>query len=148
MLRIRFGGFSVLKITKGLKANWVDKLSHFGGTAGLFTGVSFITIFEVLILIVPCMLSCKSKEHEVKISQKVEAKPSKEYENTIEDLKKRFDAMEKKMIVHDYTMIEDNQHFEDYEKALDTLTKKMDRMDAMNSKIMEVMEKLIGEKKN
>ena len=30
MLRVRFGGFSVLKITKGLKANWVDKISHFG----------------------------------------------------------------------------------------------------------------------
>ena len=51
MIRVRFGGFSVLKITKGLKANWVDKLSHFGGTAGLFTGVSYITLFEILSII-------------------------------------------------------------------------------------------------
>ena len=52
MLRVRFGGFSVLKITKGLKANWVDKISHFGGTAGLLTGVSYITFFEIIEIIV------------------------------------------------------------------------------------------------
>ena len=46
MIRVRFGGFSLLKITKGLKANWVDKLSHFGGTAGLFSGVSYITFLK------------------------------------------------------------------------------------------------------
>ena len=51
MLRVRFGGFSVLKITKGLKANWVDKISHFGGTAGLLTGVSYITFFEIIAII-------------------------------------------------------------------------------------------------
>ena len=145
MLRIRFGGFSVLKTTKGLrqrqKANWVEKLAHIGGTAGLFIGVSF-----VICSIVKCMMSCMSKENKVETSQEVEAKPTKEYEDTIEDLKKRFDAMEKKIIVQDYTMIEDNQHFEFHEKELDTLKKKIERMDARNSKMMEVMEKFIGEK--
>ena len=155
MLRIRFGGFSVLKITKGLKASWVDKLAHLGGTSGLLTGVSYITLFEVLrAIIVSCMLPCKSKENKVKRSRDMEANQSKEDENTIVDLKKRFDAMEKKMIIHDYTMIED-QSFEAYKKEVDTLKEKIDgmhqRIDAIDilmnmmatqvNKMMEIMEK-------
>ena len=79
MLRVRFGGFSVLKITKGLKANWVDKISHFGGTAGLLTGVSYITFFEIIeiIFISFCMLCwCRFKENKAKISDNVKAKPN------------------------------------------------------------------------
>ena len=77
MLRVRFGGFSVLKITKSLKANWVDKISHFGGTAGLLTGVSYITIFEVFqaIAISFGMLCwCWFKVNKIKISEDVEDK--------------------------------------------------------------------------
>ena len=48
MIRIRFGTFSFDKITKGVKANLFDKLSHFGGTAGLFNGFSIICVFEFL----------------------------------------------------------------------------------------------------
>ena len=161
MLRIRFGGFSVLKITKGLKASWVDKLAHLGGTSGLLTGVSYITLFEVLrAIIVSCMLPCKSKENKVKRSRDMEANQSKEDENTIVDLKKRFDAMEKKMIIHDYTMIED-QSFEAYKKEVDTLKEKIDGMQDLNkridaidglmnkmdtkvNKMMKIMEKLMA----
>ena len=49
MVRIRFGTFSFDRVTKLLKASWIDKLSHFGGTAGLFTGCSFISAFEFLV---------------------------------------------------------------------------------------------------
>ena len=146
MIRVRFGGFSLLKITKGLKANWVDKLSHFGGTAGLFSGVSYITFFEILEFIVIAFFALwKYKENKVKISKDLEAKKiqSKEYENTIEDLKKKFDAMEKRLIVHDYTITEDNQNFETYEKDLDMMRKKMD---GMEGKLNLVMEKLMAEK--
>ena len=126
MIRVRFGGFSVLKITKGLKANWVDKLAHLGGTAGLFTGVSYITVFEVLKFIaVAFIFPCQSKENKVKISKDEEAKKIKfkECEKEMNDLQKKvdyntqkFDAMEKRIIVHDYTLIEDNQNFEDSRK--------------------------------
>ena len=126
MLRVRFGGFSVLKITKGLKANWVDKLAHFGGTAGLFTGVSYIFLFEVVKLIVlSFIMPCQSEENKDKIAKNEESQ-FKEWENEMKDLKEKvhnytqkFDAMMKRMIVHDYTLMEDNQNFEDYRKELD-----------------------------
>ena len=149
MIRVRFGGFSLLKITKGLKANWVDKLSHFGGTAGLFSGVSTITFFEILeFIIIAFFALCKYKENKVKISKDLEAKKiqSKEYENKIEDLKKKFDAMEKRMIVNNYTITEDNQYFETYEKKLDILRKKMDAMDKKMDNKMDTIDKKIDNK--
>ena len=126
MLRVRFGGFSVLKITKGLKATLIDKLAHFGGTAGLFTGVSYIFLFEVVKLIVlSFIMLCQSEENKDKIAKDEESQ-FKEYENEMKDLKEKvdnytqkFDAMMKRMIVHDYTLMEDNQNFEDYRKELD-----------------------------
>ena len=150
MIRVRFGGFSVLKITKGLKANWVDKLAHLGGTAGLLTGVSYITLFEVLKGIIgSCMLPCKSKENKVKRPKDVEANQSKEDENTIVDLKNRFEAMEKKIIIHDYTMIED-QSFEAYKKEVDTLkdgmqdlNKRIDAIDSLMNKMATKVNKMM-----
>ena len=50
MIRVRFGTFSFDKITKGVKANLMEKLSHFGGTAGLFTGFSIVCVFEFFAL--------------------------------------------------------------------------------------------------
>ena len=131
MLRVRFGGFSALKITKGLKANWVDKASHFGGTVGLFTGVSYITLFEVInIIIVSLGIPCKSKVKDV------EAKkcPCKENEKTIEDMKKKFEALERRLIVHDYTLIEETQNFEAFKNTMDN---------KMDNKMKEVMEQLV-----
>ena len=167
MLRIRFGGFSVLKTTKGLrqrqKANWVEKLAHIGGTAGLFIGVSF-----VICSIVKCMMSCMSKENKVEILEDVEAEPSNGNENKIDNLKKKvdnntlkFDDMERRLIVHDHTIIEENQNFEKeifiLKKNMDAMDNKVDvmydkidaianKMDAMNNKMMEVMEKIMGGK--
>ena len=106
----------------------------------------------------------------------MKAKPSDE--NTIEDLKKKvdentqkFNAMERRIIVQDYTMIEDNQNFEAVEKELyilkknmDAVDKKMDaisnkmvatdnkidaidnKMDAIDKKLMELMEKMMERK--
>ena len=48
MFRIRFGTFFYDVITKDLKANLFDKFSHLGGTAGLFSGVYLITLFEII----------------------------------------------------------------------------------------------------
>ena len=134
----------MLKITKGLKATWVDKLSHFGGTAGLFTGVSYITLFEILsILVISIIMTFTSKGKKVTESKDVEIQKSqaKEYENEIQDLKKKlddnakkFDALEKRLIVQDYAMIEDSPDFEAFKKS--------------GSKKTEMKEgKLIGKKK-
>ena len=158
MIRVRFGGFSVLKITKGLRANWVDKLSHFGGTAGLFTGVSYITLFEILsIIAISIFMTLTSMGKKVQEPNDVEAQKcqSKEYENEIQDLKKKldddnakkFDALEKRLIVHDYAMIEDNPDFETYKKELDILKNKVVAVDAMNIKMMEILEKLMVDMK-
>merc|ERR1712208_91456 len=49
MIRIRIDTFSFDKITKGVKANLMEKLSHFGGTAGLFNGFTIICIFELIV---------------------------------------------------------------------------------------------------
>ena len=51
LFRIRFETFSYDIITKDIKVKFFDKFSHFGGTAGLFTGFSYISIFEFLIFI-------------------------------------------------------------------------------------------------
>ena len=132
MIRVRFGGFSLLKITKGLKANWVDKLSHFGGTAGLFSGVSYITFFEILeFIVISFFVLCKYKKNKVKITKDLEAKKtqSKEYENTIEDLKKKVDA--------------NSQKFDAMDNKMDLIDYKMD---AMEEKLNLVMEKIMVNK--
>ena len=136
----------MLKITKGLKATWVDKLSHFGGTAGLFTGVSYITLFEILsILVISIIMTFTSKGKKVTESKDVEIQKSqaKEYENEIQDLKKKlddnakkFDALEKRLIVQDYAMIEDSPDFEAFKK----------KVDAMDTKMMEFFGKLLDGK--
>ena len=56
MIRISLGTFSYDRVTKLVKANFVDKLSHFGGTAGLFTGFSFISVFECLTFLISLLL--------------------------------------------------------------------------------------------
>ena len=91
-------------------------------------------------------MPCWSRKNEAKISDDVEANkqyPSKETENRFEDLEKKFDekfdAMERKLIVYVYTIIEDKQSFEAYEKKIDILEKKMD---AMENKMMEKLEGL------
>ena len=63
MIRIRFGTFKLVNITKDVKAKWIDKVSHFGGTAGLFNGFAIIAIFEFIPLGIDFILQlCKSEK--------------------------------------------------------------------------------------
>ena len=48
MIRISFHAKTFDTIQKDVRATTVDKLSHFGGTAGLFTGFSAISPVEFL----------------------------------------------------------------------------------------------------
>ena len=58
MVRIRFNTFSLDKITKDIKMDWFDKVSHFGGTAGLFNGFTIISLFELFIFLLTGVLDC------------------------------------------------------------------------------------------
>ena len=46
MVRIRFDTYKFVNVTRDVKANWIVKISHFGGIAGLFNGFAIIAIFE------------------------------------------------------------------------------------------------------
>ena len=51
MVRISFRAKTFDTIRKDVRATTVDKLSHFGGTAGLFTGFSAISPVEFLVFV-------------------------------------------------------------------------------------------------
>ena len=109
MVRIRFGSFAFKKITKGVTANWIDKLSHIGGTAGLFNGFTFISAFEFLVfgmymLIKHC--NCFKQENKGSKILNVQEFHSNETENqrTCENMETELEAM--------------NQMFEDLQKEL------------------------------
>ena len=51
MIRISFGAKTFDTIQKDVRATTVDKLSHFGGTAGLFTGFSALSPVEFLVFV-------------------------------------------------------------------------------------------------
>ena len=51
MIRISFGDKTFDTIRRDVRATTVDKLSHFGGTAGLFTGFSAISPVEFLVFV-------------------------------------------------------------------------------------------------
>ena len=117
MIRIRFGTFSYDRVTRLLKANFVDKLSHFGGTAGLFTGFSFISVFECLTFSVSLLLMffhfltnkdmkrniVEVEEYKEKGNEKTNGQEIQELEkellackNKLERLEKNMDVLEKK----------------------------------------------------
>ena len=82
MIRIRFGTFTFDRVTRLLKANWFDKLSHIGGTVGLFTGVSFISVFEIIpfvvtLLIIPCQYYLTNKNKKIETVQGHESNATK-----------------------------------------------------------------------
>ena len=96
MIRIRFGTFSFDKITKGVKANLFDKLSHFGGTAGLFNGFSIICVFEFLAFgIIFLMEICSRKK--AKKSNVVTVTEFQPNENMNQKLDNMFEIMNKKI---------------------------------------------------
>ena len=100
MIRIRFGTSTFDRVTRLLKANFVDKLSHFGGTAGLFTGCSFISTFELIPLAVALLimlgqfLTNRNKESKTDRVQEIK---TKENEKTNEDIDHKLNAIIQKI---------------------------------------------------
>ena len=129
MIKIRFGTFSFDKITKGVKANLFDKLSHFGGTAGLFNGFSIICVFEFLAFgIIFLMEICSRKK--AKKSNVVTVTEFQPNENMNQKLDNMFEIMNKKIDdinqkLRELNMKVDNEK-EAVEKALKKITEKID----------------------
>ena len=123
MIRIRFGTFSIDRITKSLKANLEYKLSHFGGTAGLFNGFSIISVFEVLTFgvsmgIFICKFSVK-KVYRSNIIKVQEYQPKKKnYGNNISNLKQKIEAMERELMAYGNQMVERNLRIEVLNKKM------------------------------
>ena len=96
MVRIRFGTFRFLKIRKGVKANWIVKVSHFGGTAGLFNGFAIIVVFEFLhfgiVLITELYKRLKNKGSQSNVVKVRECELNENNEANC-DIKKELDAM-------------------------------------------------------
>ena len=113
MVRVRFGTFSLDRVTKHLKTNWIDKLSHFGGTAGLFTGCSFISAFEFLPFIMTLLIMlCQYLTNKNKKLRTVHVQESEVKEN-----EKKYEDMEQNF----------NIKFASFERALESLEKKIDQ---------------------
>ena len=96
LVRIRFGTLKFLKITEGVKANWIVKVSHFGGTAGLFNGFAIIVVFEFLhfgiALIIELFERLKKKGNQSNVV-KVRECQGNENNKANCDIKKKLDAM-------------------------------------------------------
>ena len=118
MIRIRFGTFSVEKITKGVKANLFDKLSHFGGTAGLFNGFSIICVFEFFpFIIIFLMEICSGKKaKKSNVVPVMEVQSNENMNQKIDDINQKFDNMFEAM-QRELNMKVNNQ-FEALEKEL------------------------------
>ena len=119
MIRIRFGTFSVDKITKGVKANLFDKLSHFGGTAGLFNGFSIICVFEFFpFIIIFLMEICSGKKaKKSNVVPVMEVQSNENMNQKIDDINQKFDNMFEAM-QRELNMKVNNQKFEVLEKEL------------------------------
>ena len=127
MVRIRFGTFSFEKITRGIKANWIDKLSYFGGNFGLFNGFSIICMFEILILCIDIFLKCiallykycnccvnkenGSKDEENKSNQNI--KTNDEIDKKIEAVLKNVGAVQRELVMNRQEMDDENQKLEE-----------------------------------
>ena len=95
-MRIRFGTFRLLKIRKGVKANWIVKVSHFGGTAGLFNGFAIIVVFEFLhfgIALITELFKRLNKKGNQSNVVKVRECQGNENNKANYDIKKNLDAM-------------------------------------------------------
>ena len=107
MYKIYFDTFSYTVIKKDLKANIIDKLSHFGGTAGLLTGFSFLTAFEILLFLFTFLcdliLFFKKPAQTSTILEVKESQPNQE-EMKIEKLKdqlfQKFEVIEKELLCY------------------------------------------------
>ena len=104
--RIRFGSYTFDKITKDVKANVIDKLSHFGGTAGLFNGFSIISVFEILAFIFSLFFNLfiigRKKDNPTNIVEVREAQ-TKTNENK-DDVVDRLDTMKQELVIFEEKM--------------------------------------------
>jgi len=125
MIRIRFDTFTFDRITKGVKANLMEKLSHFGGTAGLFNGFTIICIFELLTFGIALLsIYCK---YEKKESNSVEVEEIQKYRNekahgsnkkNIDDMSRNFEGLKKEASIKRTKIIENDQKLKTMETAL------------------------------
>ena len=115
LVRIRFGTFRFVRITKDVKANWIVKISHFGGIAGLFNGFAIIAIFEFLPLVTAAITYLckdgKNNKKEPKKKPNFNDKMDLDQTKNCEALEKEVDAilseLEKRLDIVDYPVIED-----------------------------------------
>ena len=115
MIRIRFGTFSVDKIAKGVKANLFDKLSHFGGTAGLFNGFSIICVFEFFpFIIIFLMEICSGKKaKKSNVVPVMEVQSNENMNQKIDDINQKLEALQRELNIK-----VNNHTFEALEKEL------------------------------
>ena len=138
LFRIHFDTFSYDIITKDLKANFVDKMSHFGGTAGLFTGFSFITVFEILVFLFALLYNlCTFKKKMDRTSNIGEERQKMKQNN--EQIKKdilhisqRFEDIEKESIIKTEL---DDQKFDEIERRLNNIENQYSKQQVNNKKI-------------
>ena len=126
LFRIHFGTFSYDIIKKDLKANLVDKLSHFGGTAGLFTGFSFITGFEIIVFVIMMLYNLYlfvRNKHKISNVVEVEEFHAEKNEEIFENKKEIFEN--KKEISENREKIEAlKKKLQDIEKKLNEIEEK------------------------
>ena len=115
MIRIRIDTFTFDKITKGVRANLIEKLSHFGGTAGLFNGFTIICIFEILAFCITLVLNCcktmvKKSNVEIEEFDKCEdEKPNDSIKKTLDNMSRKYEELKQLAFVKRTKMIEKNQ---------------------------------------
>ena len=150
MIRIRFNTFTFEKITKAVKANWIDKFSYFGGTAGIFNGFSIICMFEFLVLVIhmcikPCIcVQSKDKESnivKVQSNEKENQETDDEIRKELENTHQKCLATQQSLIMTNYLIKENRKKFEFIERELKV---KRLKLEAVNRKMKNI---LIAKKK-
>ena len=136
MIRVRIGTFSFDKITRGVKANTFDKLSHFGGTAGLFNGFSFISLCELFILFFTLLIQYfptffKKMENRSNVVEVKEFQANKngkstcDIERQLNDMSQKCDIFEREYIMYRCKADEDSQKIDAMEKRLAAVKKEL-----------------------
>ena len=101
----------------------MEKLSHFGGTAGLFNGFTIICIFEllafVLTLIINCFKNKKKGSNLVKVEEfkkNENKKESFDIKEKLEDNMKIFEYLRQELMINRLDITDENQKFETMER--------------------------------
>ena len=145
IIKIRFDTFTFDKITKGVRANLMEKLSHFGGTAGLFNGFTIICVFEIIafgitLIINYCMNKVKSSKdieaEKIKKKENKQGKESADIKEQLEDIFKKFGNFKQELMMNRLDMNDESQKFKTMERELIVERHRMDE-DAQKLKAME-----------